>query len=329
MERTSPYTARPGFVISKDGVASPYYQIRSNGNVLFVRDGELVSEVSLHELQSPSNCPLCHREAMRSEQQKKFGLFPKCVLLCTNVDCGATFTKSAQGYTLSYARNKTDHTWLRYGKQTLTLREWETIERGGMSDAEQKKLDIAQWLDNLRKGKVELNSNASWGHVFPQQGEQILYAFPTVTMREPRSIRRSSGVYGGPSFRVAKGVYLRTGGFGSTSESHSEIRNVDAGTFTVTDRRIVFSGLLKTLNIDFPKIIEIEGFGNGIALRRSTSQKTQYFVWPAPLPTISITTNGKTYSEPFSGLILQSLIEGLIQRKETVPSVGIEPTSRP
>jgi hypothetical protein len=183
-----------------------------------------------------------------------------------------------------------------------------------MSDLEQRKADTLQWMRNLREGKTAMQYSVGTAPIFPQEGEKILYAIPGVTMMEPRSVRVSSGSYGGPSIRIAKGVSFRVGKYGSTSRYHSEIRKIDTGTLTITTGRIVFSGGMKTINADFPKLIEIEAFDDGVALRRTTSQKTQYFMWPKKDTMFTFNIEGRTYTEPFTGIVLQYLMQGLMHK---------------
>lgn len=96
----------------------------------------------------------------------------------------------------------------------------------------------------------------------------MIFSFPNISLWESRAVRKTSGGYGGPSFRVAKGVYFRVGGFQAKSESHDELKNIDLGELTLTNKRLVFSGAKRSVNIDIRKIISIEPYSDGIALRR-------------------------------------------------------------
>jgi hypothetical protein len=132
---------------------------------------------------------------------------------------------------------------------------------------------------------------------------------------EPRSVRQSVGGYGGPSFRIAKGVYWRLGAFGSQSESREELKAIDQGRFTLTNKRLIFSGAKRTIDINLNKIISIEPYSDGIAVRTSGRQKTQYFVSVDPERVrTTVTIDGREYKEPFTGLMLKYLIEGLVKQ---------------
>ena len=62
------------------------------------------------------------------------------------------------------------------------------------------------------------------------------------------------GAYGGPSFRVAKGVNFRVGGFQARGESHEELRVIDNGDITLTNKRFVFSGSKRSVNFNINKM---------------------------------------------------------------------------
>lgn len=78
---------------------------------------------------------------------------------------------------------------------------------------------------------------------------------------------------------MAKGVYFRMGRFGSTSESHQEIRDIDKGVLTITSERFIFSGGMKAINLDLRKVVQVDPFTDRMALHKEGREKTQYFLW--------------------------------------------------
>jgi len=261
-----------------------------------------------------TRCPLCHANDLHKRETKILGIFPLRSWICDA--CGATFKKSGAGmYKLASLTNKTAPVWLGYGRQALTPREWETIGNGGMSDAKQKAADMEQWMTDLKTGKVGIQCINAPASLILQKAEVLLCALPNVTLKESRSVRVSHGSYGGPSFRIAKGVYYHVGSFGSSSRSLDEIRDIDSGILTITNQRFAFSGKMKTVGIDLNKIVGIDAFSDGIAIHRTGYQKTQYFTWRGDIAKAKIGVEGRNYEEPFSGLILQYLIEGAMSKK--------------
>lgn len=255
-------------------------------------------------------CPLCNKDNFHLKEKKILGLIPLRSWTCGN--CGAIFKRGGalNTYKLNFLADQTSSTWYLYGNQTLTSREWQVIGNGGMSDVKQREVDMEQWMTNLKNGKVNIQCISAPSTLILQKGETLLCVIPGITLKEPRSVRVSHGSYGGPSFRVAKGLYFHVGSFASTSQSHSEIKNIDTGVLMITNLRFAFSGKMKTVGVELQKIVSIDPFSDGIAVHRTGYQKTQYFTWRNNVATLNIVTSGRNYSELFNGLILQYLIEG-------------------
>ena len=209
--------------------------------------------------------------------------------------------------------DKNSKVWNEYSLQILRPHEWVNIGNDGMSDQKQRVADIENWLQRLRAGTIKVSFKGVGTPVILKPGEDLLFALPNVVLKEPRSVRKSSGSYGGPSFRVAKGVYFRMGRFGSTSESHQQIRDIDRGILTVTKERFVFSGRMKTINIDLRKIVQADPFLDGMAIHKEGREKTQYFVWNTSGMNMQLICDGRKYNEPVNGMIVKCVMEGAIR----------------
>lgn len=254
-------------------------------------------------------CPVCKSGKLSPITKKRlFGLISTESFECSG--CGAIFTSKEDKYRLTKVTNTSDMVWQEYGNQILTEREWKNIAYGGISNARQKEVDMEYWMTQLKEGNVPIRMGGE-ASIILKKKEELQLALSNISLLEPRAVR--TGGYGGPSFRVAKGVYFRVGGF--RSESHEELRNIDQGTLTLTNKRLVFSGTKRTINIDLGKIVSVEPYSDGVALRRSGKEKTQYFTG-IDQAEFTITVGGRVYKEPFSGLILMYLIEGLTKRIE-------------
>jgi len=58
-------------------------------------------------------------------------------------------------------------------------------------------------------------------------------------------------------------------------------------------------------------------YSDGIAVRSSGIQKAQYFIGPDPKrATATINVGDREYQEPFTGFMMNYLIEGLVKRAE-------------
>jgi hypothetical protein len=218
--------------------------------------------------------------------------------------CHAEFRQDDTKYRLSYVADLSNMTWQEYGNKHLEEREWKNIADGGLSDEKQKDADMEAWMTWVKNGNVP--SLTSESPVILKKNEELILSVPNVSLSEPRAVR--TGSYGGPSFRVAKGVYFRVGGF--KAQSHDEIKNIDQGIITLTNTRLVFSGSKRTINIPLGKIISIEPYSDAIALRREGKEKTQYFMG-INKAILNLSVSSREYKEPFSGLMFKYFIEGL------------------
>ena len=143
-----------------------------------------------------------------------------------------------------------------------------------------------------------------------KKGEEAYLILQGITLREPRAVRTSTGAYAGPTIHVMKGVSFRVGGAQGQSQSHDEITDIDQGKIILTNKRLVFTGSKKTLNIDLRKIINITEMDDGIELQRENNQKPEYFIGTTQT-TISYKENGKRENLKISGYILKLAIKGL------------------
>jgi hypothetical protein len=263
-----------------------------------------------------AKCPVCQSGQIEEVTHKSlFGLKTTENLQCAN--CGAIFSPDGDKYKLTAVKDKSNPVWQDYGNQSLTEQEWKSIASGGLSNAKQYEADMEQWLTALKDGKVSIKMMYADSPVLLKRKEELQVVLPNMALWEPRSVRQSVGGYGGPSFRIAKGVSWRLGAFGARSESHEELKAIDQGRFTLTNKRLIFSGAKRTVDISLNKIISIEPYSDGIAVRTSGRQKTQYFVGIDPKrATATVTIDDRVYQEPFTGLMLQYLIEGLAKQQE-------------
>lgn len=273
-------------------------------------------EAVVSEAHWTAKCPVCKSEQLKLATRKKFlGLQTVLSYKCPN--CGVVFTLDGDRYKLTTVKDKSNLVWQNYGNKSLTEREWKTIASGGLSDDRQHEADMEQLMTTLKEGEISIKMIYDNSPVLLKRKEELQVVLPNMALWEPRSVRQSVGGYGGPSFRIAKGVYWRLGAFKAQSESHEELRTIDQGRFTLTNKRLIFSGVKRTVDINLNKVVSIEPYSDGIAVRTSGRQKTQYFVGIDPEQiTATITVNDRMYQEPFDGLMLKYLIEGLVKQQE-------------
>ncbi|MHB8393924.1 MAG: hypothetical protein ACYDC5_05370 [Candidatus Dormibacteria bacterium] len=106
-------------------------------------------------------------------------------------------------------------------------------------------------------------------------GERLYFPLGVAPLLEiARTQGHRTGVYGGPSFRVAKGVYMRTGAFRSHYVPGVEqLAQIDVGSVYVTDQRVVFMGGNQTREFDFAKLVGYEHHPEGAYPRFSVANR--------------------------------------------------------
>lgn len=165
--------------------------------------------------------------------------------------------------------------------------------------------DLEWFAEKVYNGKVNLPTENC--PIILKKTETAILVLPNIILKEPRSVRTSVGGYGGPTIHITKGISFRLGGGSSRSISHEEIKTIDQGTLTITNKRLTFTGTMKTLNYNLNKIISITEYKEGIAIQRENKQKTEYFLGTNQV-TLRYKRNGELNITPFYGLILKAAI---------------------
>jgi hypothetical protein len=112
-----------------------------------------------------------------------------------------------------------------------------------------------------------------------QKGESLVWVFPNATYYEQRMRTHYEGGYQGVSFRVAKGVYYRVGGFKGHPVSTATMVNLGQGTLGITDRHIYFAGPSKSFRVKYGKIVSFNPYSDGLGIQRDAqTAKPQVFI---------------------------------------------------
>jgi hypothetical protein len=278
---------------------------------------------------SGTKCVVCKTGNMIPTIHKgTFGFGTRKMIECDS--CGAAFEERGQKYKFSSIYDTNNPLWIKYGHQTLTEGEWIRIGEGGVSDHEQeiikqeqiaretqevekqKEKDVNDFLTNLANGKVNINSNGP-SPVILKKNENLSIIMENISLQEPRAVRQTRAAYGGPTIRVAKGVSFRLGGASARSESHDEITVIDQGKLVLTNKRLIFIGGKRTVNIDLRKIMAVQAYRDGIESQRENKQKPEYFTG-TDKHSITINTNGRINTIPVYGTVLKAAIQGAISQ---------------
>lgn len=299
------------------------------------------------EADETPNCPACNHGRLTEEIHKgTLGIGTRHLYTCDY--CGAVFEMRGSKYKLIHINDYNNPVWQKYRNKPLSFEEWARIENGGVSDAEQKRIererkqkqileekqkkklaeekrkkelqeaealkerDINQFLNNLGNGQVNINCSTP-SPIIPKKNEVTNLVMLNISFLEARSVRQTIGGYGGPSIRVAKGVSFRLGGVSARSVSHEELKKIDQGTLVLTNKRLIFLGSKRTINIDLRKIMAIEPYRDGIGSQRENKQKTEYFTG-TDKTTLTFTHDGRSNTIPVNGVVLKAAITGNINK---------------
>jgi Zn-finger nucleic acid-binding protein len=253
-----------------------------------------------------SLCPVCVVGALHDTEVKEL-LRTRHELLCDR--CGAVLVDRGgqpKHLELRATRNPLEPNWQRYKRQSLTALEWQRIAAGGCSDAEQADADLAEAMVELREGRASLPSPQNCSILLKPE-EQPLFVLASISLREPRSV--STGAYGGPAIHVAKGLTIRTGAF--RAQSHEILKTIDDGVLVLTSQRLCFAGKLLSIEVGLNKLVSVDAYSDAVVVRRSGKEKVEFF-FGLERHTYSFAVQGRHYTEPMSGLIVEYAIEGLL-----------------
>lgn len=119
-------------------------------------------------------------------------------------------------------------------------------------------VDITAW--ELQIGLPIVN----YSGFFCKEDEWLVYAAPAKTFKDTNRVVGYSGSSGGASFRVAKGVTLRTGKSGGRA-IRQDVRKFNSGDLIITNKRVLFIGKddsfeFKVEKISTTKAIASDGF---------------------------------------------------------------------
>lgn len=143
-----------------------------------------------------------------------------------------------------------------------------------------QKLVRASIIRDLTEGIIPEDKFAVQGHlpVNFKKDEKLLWMFMGVEFYEQRVKTHYEGGYAGVSFRVAKGVSYRTGGFKGHPVKTEEMKYISMGDFIVTNKNLYFISPSKNLKIQMDKILTMEPYEDGIGLQKDgTTAKPQVY----------------------------------------------------
>ncbi|MBU0711340.1 hypothetical protein KKA87_05390 [bacterium] len=176
---------------------------------------------------------------------------------------------------------------------------------------EREKKDI---INRFIKGE-EANNFPS--NVLLKKDERLIIDIPNIILAEEKTTKVGGG-YLGFSIRIMKGVSVRPGVF--TGSKETKVAQIDKGSFTLTNKRIIFSGDRQTRNFNLSSINSLLPTDNGIGINRNGKTKTEYYLGTqnVNLSFIIEPDEGVTFAPTkiewdLEGYNIQEIIQRLIQ----------------
>jgi hypothetical protein len=109
-----------------------------------------------------------------------------------------------------------------------------------------------------------------------QKSESLIWIFKNVDFFEQRTQTEFQGRSQGLSFRIAKGVYYRTGTFKGHPVKTEEMKYICNGLVGLTDKNIYFSSTMKNFKISYNKIVTLDPYEDGLGIQKDgASSKPQ------------------------------------------------------
>lgn len=155
--------------------------------------------------------------------------------------------------------------------------------------------------------------------VFLKKGEILIFDIPGIQLCEEKTIK-TKGSHRGFSIRVMKGVSYRFGDFEAAAEKR--ITSLDVGHFILTNKRLIFSGNKKSLDVALSKIVSAKPVENGILIDRTAKQNVEYFIGldnvKMDMTLVPEIQNGENWKEQqvkfkLNGFDIRKIIQGVIQ----------------
>ena len=273
-------------------------------------------------------CPVCGSGNVIA---KKTGFLSRD-FKCEN--CGTQFEKRENRFALAKEPTLSEHTD-RYteladrftsnedtgAQQSLSPDDWNAVAGGGKTASETQKeaeeQELQRQRDQIAKEELIIEALESGDFsglppiqeppVMLKKGEEALLVMPdAVDLYEERVRHEYQGGTAGVSLRVAKGMSVRAGGFKGERVPVSEQKHIDTGSLTVTNKRLIFIGPSKSTSFATNKILNVEGYDDGIRVNREGKQKPEYYLAEMHSPTFQ-------YRSPW--MMVKAVIQGTLQAK--------------
>ena len=219
--------------------------------------------------------------------------------------------KSDFEYTL---KSTTNPKFNKFVGQTLTVEKWDLISECDYTEGPEFNQAYNFLIQKIRSGNQRFNVEQA--DIILKKYEKVMFTGGGIDFSEPRAVRVTNSVHVGGGRRTGRNTALGVGTGKSVSQSKDVMTHVDRGRVTITNKRFIFSGAKKNINIDLKKITGIDLYTNGIKIHRSNKQKVEQFIGFENI-SFNFNMDGKKYYITFNGQVVKALIEGGLNSNDT------------
>lgn len=216
---------------------------------------------------------------------------------------GCEFKKVNDKYKLISTEN---YRFIPFLDHVFTESMWDLISKADITSGDEYDLFRTLLLDHFKSGQTIFNKDAN---ILLKNGEKVIFQSPNnIVLKEPKSIRVTNSVHAGTGHRKGN----RSFGYGaskSVGESKEVIKVVDTGQIIITNKRFIYSGSKRNIDVNISQITGITPYSDGFKLQRKSKQKPEYFI-NVDGYAFNYTFRGETYFCQMNGSLIKSMIEG-------------------
>ena len=216
---------------------------------------------------------------------------------------GCEFKKVDNSYKLISTNN---HKFKPFIDKVFSEAMWDLVSKADITSGTEYNLFRGLLIDHFKSGHTIFNTDAN---ILLKKGEQVIFQSPSnIILKEPKSIRVTNSVHVGSGRRRGN----RSFGYGaskSVGESQEVIKAIDSGQIIITNKRFIFSGSKRNVDVNISQITGITPYSDGIKLQRKSKQKPEYFI-NIDGYAFNYTFKNETYFCLMDGQLIKSMIEG-------------------
>jgi len=147
--------------------------------------------------------------------------------------------------------------------------------------------DYSEFLNEFEETSIETLKKeglSPWSFEVPvllRDNETAYLVRENVGLYEGRRYTyQSSGM--GMSLRVARGVWMRSGSGSGSIENEDMMKLLDEGSFVLTNKRIIYVGDMKSIQIPLKQILAVEVKDGLLYIARERKKRIEAFSMPLP-----------------------------------------------